>query len=93
MSKAFGFLIPVGFVLLFFLGIPLGYKLILGDRKSTVKEGRIQDIRLIHDNVNEHLNGKEARVISDYVVIELEGDRELWIPEENVAGIVFLPKP
>ena len=91
-SKVFGFLIPVGFIALFFIGIPLGYKLVLGDRKSTIEEGTIQQITLIKSIPEHDLSGRQARIVSDYIVIELKSGRELWIPEENVAGIEFQSK-
>jgi hypothetical protein len=91
-SKIFGFLIPIGFIALFVVGIPLGYKLVLGGRKSTVEEGTIQQITLINSIPDLDLSGQHARIVTDYIVVELKSGRKLWIPEENVAGIEFQSK-
>jgi hypothetical protein len=91
-SKIVGFLIPIGILALFVIGIPLGYKLVLGGRKSTVEEGRIQQITLINSIPILDLSGQHARIVTDYIVVELKSGRKLWIPEENVAGIEFQSK-
>ncbi|QTN32545.1 hypothetical protein HZ994_09450 [Akkermansiaceae bacterium] len=89
MSKISAFLFPIGFLAVFLIGIPLGYKLILGGRTSTVEDGIIEQITLINQIPDQDLTGREARIVSDYIVIELRSGRKLWIPEENVAGIEF----
>ena len=54
-----------------------------------MEKGIIQQITLINDIEGQNLNGRPARIVSDYVVVELPSGRLLWIPEENVAGIEF----
>ena len=85
----FDFIVPIGFIALFLIGFPLGYKLVLGGRKSTVEKGDIHSITLINPVEGHVLEGRPARIVSDYIVVELESGRYLWIPEENVAGIEF----
>ena len=92
LSKIFGFLIPIGLIALVFIGFPLGYKLVLGGRKSTVEEGTIKHITLINNIPNIELSGLHARIITDYIVVDLRSGSKIWIPEENVAGIEFQQK-
>lgn len=83
------FLIPIGIIALVFLGIPFGYKLILGGPTSSIKSGTTQDVILINTVPDAQLNGRPARIIQGYLIIELESGRSLWIPKENVAGVEF----
>ena len=84
-----GFLIPIAIVAFVFLGIPFGYRLVLGGRTSNIKSGTTQNVRLIHEIPDVKLNGRPARIIQNYLIVELESGRSLWIPEENVAGVEF----
>lgn len=84
-----GFLIPIGIVALVLLGIPFGYRLVLGGRTSSIQSGTTQNVILINTYPDVQLNGRPARIVQDYLIIELESGRSLWIPEENVAGVEF----
>ena len=84
-----GILIPIGIIALVFLGIPYGYKLVLGGRTSSIKSGTIESVKLINEIPDATLNNRPARIVQDYLIIELESGRSLWIPEENVAGVEF----
>ena len=84
-----GFLIPVGIIALVFLGIPYGYKLVLGGPTSSIKSGTIQNVTLINVIPNAELTNRPARIVQDYLIVELPSGSSLWIPEENVAGIEF----
>lgn len=84
-----GFLIPIGIIALVFLGIPFGYKVVLGGRTSSIKSGTIQNVTLINTIPNVELSNRPARIVQDYLIVELQSGRSLWIPEENVAGIEF----
>ena len=88
-DKVVGVVMPVVIIAIFFLGIPLGYKLVIGDRKSALEKGTIQQITLIHEIDGQRLDGRPAKIVAGYVVVELSSGRSLWIPEENVAGIEF----
>lgn len=83
------FLVPIGFIAFFLFGVPFGYKLVLGGRKSSIKSGTTQSVILINEIPDVKLDNRPARIVSDYLIIELESGRSLWIPEENVAGIEF----
>lgn len=84
-----GFLIPAGIITLVLLGIPYGYKIVLGGRTSSIKSGTIQSVTLINAIPDAELANRPARIVQDYLIIELASGRSLWIPEENVAGIEF----
>ena len=88
-AKVFDFVIPIGFIALFFIGIPFGYKLVLGGRTSSIKSGTTERVKLIHEIPGKEIDGRPARIVQDYLIIELKSGRSLWIPEENVAGIEF----
>jgi hypothetical protein len=89
LDKILGFAIPIAIIVFFFLGIPLGYKLVLGGPNSSIKSGTTQNLYLIHEIPDVKLNGRPVRIVQRYIIVELESGRSLWIPEENVAGIEF----
>lgn len=89
LSKIFGFLAPIFFVALFLVGIPLGYKLVLGGSRSTVNSGVIKSIYLTHPISDPRLEGRQARIVADYLIVEMDNGRKLWISEENLVGVEF----
>jgi hypothetical protein len=89
LSKLLGYLAPVFFIGLVFVGFPLGYKLILGGSRSTVTSGVIKSIYLTHPISDPKLEGRQARIVADYLIVEMEGGRKLWISEENLVGVEF----
>lgn len=84
-----GFLIPIGIIALFLFGTPLGFYLVLGGRTSTIRAGTIQSINLVHEIPNQKLDGLPARIVQGFVIVEFKSGESLWIPDENIAGIVF----
>jgi hypothetical protein len=92
MDVILGFLIPIGIIAIVLLGMPLGYRMVLGGPLSTIKSGTIRSATLIHDIPGVQINGCAARLVQDYLIVELDSDRLLWIPEENVAAIEFASK-
>jgi hypothetical protein len=88
-SKLLGYLAPIFFIALFFVGIPLGYKLILGGSRSTVTSGVIKTLYLTHPISDPRLDGRHARIVADYLIVEMDGGRKLWISEENLVGVEF----
>lgn len=86
------FAIPLFFIALFFVGIPLGYKLVLGGRLTTVTAGVIAKLHLAHPIPDTNLEGRHARIVADYLILDIDGDRKLWISEVNVAGVEFKPE-
>ncbi len=89
LSKLLGYLAPILFIGLFFLGIPLGYKLILGGSRSTVTSGVIKAVYMTHPISDARLEGRHARIVADYLIVDMDGGRKLWISEENLVGVEF----
>ena len=87
--RFFSLLIPVVIALIFLLGIPLGYKLVLGGKNSPVKKGTIHSVQFRSPVESETLVGRHAWIGSDYLVVTLSSGREMWIPETNVTAIEF----
>ena len=89
-SRIMGFLVPAIFIGLFLLGIPLGYKLILGGSRSTVTSGVIRSIYLTHPiMINPNLEGRHARIIADYLIVDMDAGRKLWISEDHLVAVEF----
>ena len=89
-SAILAFLIPIALIVLLFLGVPLGFYFVLGGKTSTIQSGTARSVHLVHGIPNIQLNGRPARLISGYLIVELESGRKVWIPVENVAGIEFV---
>lgn len=85
----FEFLFPIGFAILFFLAVPLGFKFVLGDRKTPVTKGTVSAITLVHPINDVVVVGRPAKVMSGFVVVDLVEGKRLWIPTANVAAMEF----
>jgi len=81
----FVFLIPIVFIALFIFGIPLGYKLVLGGKMSPLETGRIVSITLNPSGPAPSLEGREAKVLSDYLVVTGDDGVEIWIPRDAIS--------
>ena len=85
-----GFIIPIIIIALFVLGIPFGYKLVLGGKKDRIYQGTIIELQikgLTKDQSDKLLNSK-AEIVSDYLVIENDKQVTL-ISEENISHLVL----
>lgn len=89
----FEMLIPLLIFVLVFVGMPLGFKLVLGDKKTPIRKGTIKSISLVKQpNSESDIVGRSASIMSGFVVVEMPLGHQLWIPNENVAGIEFSEK-
>ncbi len=86
-----GFITPIFFIGLFLLGIPFGYKVVMGSKTDSIYSEKIVELSVSNLSPEKITNllSENAKITDDYLIIETENEVVL-ISEENISHLRLL---